>query len=76
LPENAGPVTFNFAKALYFTSTNSKTVFTLLGEVTMGTETDAGYKVRGSYSNSENDKYGSRSVASSQTIKQHLTLEK
>ena len=46
-------MTFNFEKALYFISKNSKTVFTLLGELTMAAETDAGYKVRGSYNNYE-----------------------
>jgi hypothetical protein len=49
-------MTFNFAKALYFTLTNSNTVFTLLGELTMGTKTDAGYKGRGSYNNYEKNK--------------------
>jgi len=44
----------------------------------MGTETVAGYKVTGFYNNYEKKKGGggSRSVASSQAIKQQMTLEK
>lgn len=46
-------MTLNFEKALHSTLTTGKTVFTSLGELIMGTETDAGYKIKGSYNNLE-----------------------